>query len=50
MNEQEHFQRGKNHDTYIQPEDWPRVDELVDRLIGKEQIWLQDGEFRQASQ
>jgi len=35
MLEQGHFQHYDNNSTYIQPEDWPRVDDLIDWIIDK---------------
>jgi len=35
MIEQSHFKHYDTNDTFIHPEDWPRVDELVDWLIEK---------------
>ena len=32
MIEQRHFKRGAENDTYIRPEDWPAVDDLLDHL------------------
>ena len=37
MLEQEHFKHYDDNDTFIYPKDWPRVDELVDWLIEKNQ-------------
>jgi MoaA/NifB/PqqE/SkfB family radical SAM enzyme len=35
MMEQGHFKHYDNNSTYIMPEDWPRVDELIDWIIDK---------------
>jgi MoaA/NifB/PqqE/SkfB family radical SAM enzyme len=35
MLEQPHFQHATGNSTFITPEDWPRVDELIDWLIEK---------------
>jgi MoaA/NifB/PqqE/SkfB family radical SAM enzyme len=35
MIEQEHFKHYENNATFLQPEDWPRVDELLDHLTEK---------------
>lgn len=35
MIEQEHFKHYGENSTFITPEDWPRVDELVDWLSDK---------------
>ncbi len=35
MTEQEHFQHADTNSTFIQPEDWPAVEETVDWLIEK---------------
>ena len=35
MLEQGHFQHYDNNSTYIMPEDWPRVDDLIDWIIDK---------------
>ena len=35
MLEQEHFKHLNNNDTFIRPEDWPKVDELLDWIIEK---------------
>jgi MoaA/NifB/PqqE/SkfB family radical SAM enzyme len=35
MLEQGHFQHYDNNSTYIRPEDWPRVDDLIDWIIDK---------------
>jgi hypothetical protein len=35
MMEQDHFKHYDNNSTYILPEDWPRVDELIDWIIDK---------------
>jgi MoaA/NifB/PqqE/SkfB family radical SAM enzyme len=32
MLEQEHFGRAEQNDTYIRPEDWPAIDDLLDHL------------------
>jgi MoaA/NifB/PqqE/SkfB family radical SAM enzyme len=34
MLEQSHFAHGDRNDTYIRPEDWPAVDDLLDELAG----------------
>jgi MoaA/NifB/PqqE/SkfB family radical SAM enzyme len=33
MMEQGHFKHYDNNSTYIRPEDWPRIDELIDGII-----------------
>jgi len=35
MMEQDHFKHYKDNPTYIWPEDWPKVDELIDWIIDK---------------
>jgi MoaA/NifB/PqqE/SkfB family radical SAM enzyme len=35
MLEQGHFQHYDNNSTYIRPEDWPRVDDLIDWIVDK---------------
>ena len=35
MTEQEHFKRLEENSTYLTPEDWPKVDELLDWLDAK---------------
>jgi MoaA/NifB/PqqE/SkfB family radical SAM enzyme len=35
MMEQDHFQHADENSTYITPQDWPRIDELIDWLIDK---------------
>ena len=35
MIEQSHFKHYENNATFLQPEDWPKVDELLDHLIEK---------------
>jgi MoaA/NifB/PqqE/SkfB family radical SAM enzyme len=35
MIEQEHFKHYQDNVTYLRPEDWPKVDELLDHLIEK---------------
>jgi MoaA/NifB/PqqE/SkfB family radical SAM enzyme len=35
MLEQDHFQHYDENDTFISPEDWPRVDELIEWLVEK---------------
>lgn len=35
MLEQPQFQHGRENETFIRPEDWPRVDELIDWIIAK---------------
>jgi MoaA/NifB/PqqE/SkfB family radical SAM enzyme len=38
MIEQSHFERQNGNSTYLNPEDWPRVDDLLDRLIEKNRM------------
>ena len=35
MMEHEHFKHADNNSTYITPEDWPRIDDVVDWIIEK---------------
>jgi len=50
MIEQEHFQHMQENITFIEKEDWPRVDALIDWLIEKKPLRLQDGELREAAE
>ncbi len=36
MTDQPHFQHREGNSTFITPEDWPRVDELIDWLIARQ--------------
>ncbi len=36
MTEQPHFKHKEGNSTFITPEDWPKVDDLIDWLIGKQ--------------
>ena len=49
MLEQPHFKHNDGNSTFIAPEDWPRVDAVVDWLIAEEPVRLQDGELRPAA-
>jgi MoaA/NifB/PqqE/SkfB family radical SAM enzyme len=35
MLEQDHFKHSQENETFIRPEDWPKVDELIDWIIEK---------------
>jgi len=49
MIEQEHFKQYEANDTFIHRQDWPKVDELIDCLIQKNESGYKDGEFGEAA-
>ncbi len=48
MLEQDHFGRAHDNGTYIRPEDWPAVDDLLDHLADLQPKRIQDGQLMPA--